>query len=83
MGVVPYFGMGAKIARAKMQNARKLTADPRRFTRIDTERNPFMNITAEAPFDGLRVVSIVEPQRAQRIKFLFVVRRRQTKTCLS
>ncbi len=32
---------------------------------MDTERNPFKNITAEAPFDGLRVVSIVEPQRVQ------------------
>jgi len=34
---------------------------------MDTDRNPFKNITAEA-------------QRAQRIKFLFVGRRRQTKT---
>ncbi len=49
---------------------------------MDTERNPFKNITAEAPFDGLRVVSQVEPQRAQRIKFLFIGRRRQTKTLL-
>ncbi len=49
---------------------------------MDTERNPFKNITAGAPFDGLRVVSQVEPQRAQRINFLFVGRRRQTKTFL-
>jgi len=41
----------------------------RRFTQMDTERNPTKNITAEA-------------QRAQRIKFLFVGRRRQTKTFL-
>ncbi len=34
---------------------------------METEKNPFKNITAEA-------------QRAQRIKFLFVRRRRQTKT---
>ncbi len=39
----------------------------RRFTQMDTERIPFKNITAEA-------------QRAQRIRFLFVGRRRQTKT---
>ena len=37
---------------------------------MDTERNPFKNITAEA-------------QRAQRINFLFVGRRRQTKTLLN
>jgi len=49
---------------------------------MDTERNPFKNITAETPFDGLRVVSQVEPQREQRIEFLFVGRRRQTKTFL-
>ncbi len=36
---------------------------------MDTERNPFKNITAES-------------QRTQRIKFLFVGRRRQTKTLL-
>ncbi len=36
---------------------------------MDTERNPFKNITAET-------------QRAQRINFLFVGRRRQTKTFL-
>jgi len=53
-------------ASAKTQNAQKLTADSRRFTQMDTERNPFKNITAEA-------------QRAQRIKFLFVGRPRQTK----
>jgi len=46
-----------------------LTADSRRFTQMDTERNPFKSITAEA-------------QRAQRISFLFVGRRRQTKTFL-
>ena len=49
---------------------------------MGTERKPVRNITAEAPFDGLRVVSSVEPQRAQRIKFLFVGRQRQTKTFL-
>ncbi len=54
---------------AKTPNAQKLTADSRRFTQMDTERNPFKNCTAEA-------------QRAQRIKFLFVGRRRQTKTLL-
>jgi len=36
---------------------------------MDTEKNPFKNITAET-------------QRAQRINFLFVGRRRQTKTLL-
>jgi len=36
---------------------------------MDTDRNPFKNITAEA-------------QRAQRINVLFVGRRRQTKTFL-
>ncbi len=49
---------------------------------MDTERNLFKKITAEAPFDGLRVVSRVEPQRAQRINCVFVGRRRQTKTLL-
>ncbi len=39
----------------------------RRLTQMDAERNPFKNITAEA-------------QRPQRINFLFVGRRRQTKT---
>ncbi len=49
---------------------RKATKDiNRRFTQMDAERKPFKNITAEA-------------QRAQRIKFLFVGRRRQTKTLL-
>jgi len=57
------------MTRAKAQKARKLTADSRRFTQMDTERNSFKNITAEA-------------QRAQRISFLFVGRRRQTKTFL-
>ncbi len=37
---------------------------------MDTERNPFKNIIAEA-------------QRAQRINFLIVGRRRQTKTSLT
>ena len=41
----------------------------RRFTQMDAERNPYKNITADA-------------QRAQRINFLFVGRRRQTKTLL-
>jgi len=41
----------------------------RRFTQMDTERNPLKNITAEAQ----------RAQRAQRINFLFVGRRRQTK----
>jgi len=53
------------MTRAATQNARKLTADSRRFTQMDTG-NPFKNIIAEA-------------QRAQRIQFLFVGRRRQTK----
>ncbi len=44
-------------------------ANNRRFTQMDTEGNPFKNITAEA-------------QRAQRINFLFVGKRRQTKTLL-
>ena len=57
------------MTRPKMENAQKLTADLRRFTLMDTERNPFKNITAEA-------------QRTQRINFLFVGRRRQTKTLL-
>ncbi len=67
----------------------------RRFTQMDTERKPVKNITAEAPFDALRMVNralrepqgrepveSVEPPRAQRIKLLFVGRRRQTKTLL-
>ncbi len=54
------------MTRAATQNAQKLTADSRRFTQMDTGRDPFKNITAEA-------------QRAQRTKFLFVGRRRQTK----
>jgi len=41
---------------AKAQNAQKLTADSRRFTQMETKRNPFKNITAET-------------QRAQRIIF--------------
>ncbi len=55
------------MTRVKAQKAQKLTADSRRFTQMETKRNPFKNVTAEA-------------QRAQRIKFLFVGRRRQTKT---
>ena len=46
---------------------------------MDTERNPFKNITAEASLDWARDPELVEGQRAQRIKFLFVGRRRQTK----
>jgi hypothetical protein len=53
---------GSKIATLK----RKIN---RRFTQMDTERNSFKDITAEA-------------QRAQRFNFLFVGRRRQTKTFL-
>ncbi len=51
------------------QSAGELPEINRRFTQMDTGRNPFKNITAEA-------------QRAQRIKFMFVGRRRQTKTFL-
>ncbi len=49
---------------AKRNPDNDLTADSRRFTQMDTERNPFKKITAGAPIDGLRVVSQVEPQRA-------------------
>jgi len=49
---------------------------------MDTERNPFKNITAEASLDWARDPELVEGQRAQRIKFLFVGRRRQIKTLL-
>ncbi len=52
------------MTRAKPENAQKLTADSRRFTQMDTERNPFKNITAEA-------------QRSQRIAF-FVCRETTT-----
>jgi len=52
------------MTRPKTQKARKLTADSRRFTQMDTERNPFKNITAET-------------QRAQRINF-FVCRETTT-----
>ncbi len=51
-----------------------------RFMQMDTERNPFKNITAEASLDWVRDPELVEGQRAQRINFLFVGRRRQTKT---
>jgi len=54
----------------------------RRFTQMDAEGNPFKNITAEASLDWARDPELVEGQRAQRIKFLFVGRRRQTKTLL-
>ena len=47
---------------------------------MDTERNPFKNITAEASLDWARDPELVDGQRAQRIKILFVGRRRQTKT---
>ncbi len=47
---------------------------------MDTERNPSNNITAEASLDWARDPEFVEGQSAQRIKFLFVGRRRQTKT---
>ncbi len=33
---------------AKVRNAQKLTADSRRFTQMETKRNPFKNITPEA-----------------------------------
>jgi len=63
-------------AKTQSENSKALSAKRRasnainrRFTQMDTERNPFKNITAEA-------------QRAQRINFLFVGRRRQTKTFL-
>ncbi len=72
----------ANAPRDEPQRRKASNAINRRFTQMDTERNPFKNITAEAPFDGLRVVSRVEPQRAQRMSFLFVGRRRQTKTFL-
>jgi hypothetical protein len=49
---------------------------------MDAEGNPFKNITAEASLDWARDPELVEGQRAQRIKFLFVGRRRQTKTLL-
>jgi len=48
----------------KDAKGKALGAINRRLTQMDTERNPFKNITAGAPFDGLRVVSQVEPQRA-------------------
>jgi hypothetical protein len=48
--------MREKMPHAKVRNAQKLTADSRRFTQMETKRNPFKNITAEA-------------QRAQRIIF--------------
>ncbi len=60
-------------AKTQSDNSKALSAERkaskaiyRRFTQMDTERNPFKNITAEA-------------QRAQRNNFLFVGRRRQTK----
>ncbi len=49
---------------------------------MNTEGNPFKNITAEASLDWARGPELVEGQRAQRINFLFVGRRRQTKTSL-
>jgi len=49
---------------------------------MDTERNLFKNITAEASLDWARDPELVEGQRAQRIRFLFVGKRRQTKTFL-
>ncbi len=36
---------------------------------MDTERNPFKNITAEASLDWARDPELVEGQRAQRIIF--------------
>ncbi len=54
---------------AKTPIAQKLTADSRRFTQMGSERKRFKNITAEA-------------KGTQRINFLFVGRRRQTKIFL-
>jgi len=54
---------------AKAQKAQKLTADSRRFTQMETKRNPFKNITAEASLDWARDPELVEGQRAQRIIF--------------
>ncbi len=65
------------MTRPKTQKARKLTADSRRFTQMDTERNPFKNITAEASLDWARDPELVEAQRAQRINF-FVCRETTT-----
>ena len=47
---------------------------------MDTERNPIKNITAGASLDWARDPELVEGQRAQRITFLIVGRRQQTKT---
>jgi hypothetical protein len=52
------------------QDAKPVKSFNRRFSPMDVERNTFKNITAEAQ------------QRAQRINFLFVGRRRQTKIFL-
>ncbi len=71
-----------KALSAKRNPDNDLTADSRRFTQMDTERNPFKNITAEASLDDARDPEPVEGQRSQRINFLFVGRRRQTKTFL-
>ncbi len=59
-----------------------LAAINRQFTQMDPERNPFKNITAEASLDWARDPELVKGQRAQRINFLFVGRRRQTQTLL-
>ncbi len=110
-------------AKAQIENSKSLSAERkaskavnRGFTQMDTERNPFKNIIAEAqraqnnlcypcvlgtnsdPNFVTFVLFVVtnclttkdakytkeeiqkRPQRAQRIKFLFVGRRRQTKT---
>ena len=63
------YGIEKKMTRVKTQSTKRrnlLIADLRRWTQKEI---PFKNITAEV-------------QRAQRIKFLFVGRRRQTKTFL-
>jgi len=76
----------ARTANSKQQagSSRRIEARSeqinRRFTQMDTERNPFKNITAEASLDWARDPELVERQRAQRINFLFVGRRLQTKS---
>jgi len=64
------------------QDAKPVKSFNRRFSPMDVERNTFKNITAEASLDWARDPELVEGQRAQRINFLFVGRRRQTKIFL-
>jgi hypothetical protein len=76
-------------AKTQSDNSKALSAERkaskaiyRRFTQMDTERNPFKNITAEASLDWARDPELVEGQRAQRISF-FVCRETTTNKNLS